>query len=331
MRQHRRNKVFLAVVLLVLFYMLYTHDRHDLDSDTLDSRSRLREVAAPADANLPLIFIGGMPGSGTTLLRVMMDVHPDIRCGEETRIIPYVLGMRWEKWEKSLKEKMILERAGVANDVIDAAMSSFILEIIKGSGDPAPRLCSKDPLAFKDADYLARIFPNSKLIMMVRDGRAVCHSLRTRQLTITGYNNSDVRNCLKRWSSGAELLNVQCQHVGPDRCKMIRYEEFVQYPEEWMRIILGFLNVPWNIAVLQHSVLVRNNKVYFASIEKKTAQLQKPVNTAALAKWVDHLPEDVRRDMANIAPSLNKFGYDPRANPPTYKYDKPAQVSLKDY
>jgi protein-tyrosine sulfotransferase len=51
-----------------------------------------------------LIFIGGMPRSGTTLMRAMIDAHPDVRCGEETRIVPRILGMR-AQWYKSEVEK----------------------------------------------------------------------------------------------------------------------------------------------------------------------------------------------------------------------------------
>lgn len=41
-----------------------------------------------------------MPRSGTTLMRAILDSHPNVRCGEETRVIPRILSMR-AAWEKS--------------------------------------------------------------------------------------------------------------------------------------------------------------------------------------------------------------------------------------
>ncbi|GBO32091.1 Protein-tyrosine sulfotransferase [Araneus ventricosus] len=65
---------------------------------------------------MPLVFIGGMPRSGTTLLRVLLDAHPDIRCGEETRVIPRLLGLK-SQWLKSPLESRRLKEAGITPQV----------------------------------------------------------------------------------------------------------------------------------------------------------------------------------------------------------------------
>ena len=82
-----------------------------------------------------------------------------------------------EHWYKSENEMHRLAQGGITEDVINAAMASFVLETIVQHGPPADVLCNKDPLALKQGEYLAKIFPNSKWIFMVRDGRAVIHSV----------------------------------------------------------------------------------------------------------------------------------------------------------
>lgn len=78
---------------------------------------------------MPLIFIGGMPRSGTTLMRAMLDAHPDVRCGEETRVIPRLLGLKTQ-WQKSEKESKRLQEAGLNNNVLSSAVAAFILEVL---------------------------------------------------------------------------------------------------------------------------------------------------------------------------------------------------------
>lgn len=108
---------------------------------------------------MPLIFIGGVPRSGTTLMRAMLDAHPEVRCGQETRVIPRILQLR-SHWMKSEKESMRLEEAGIHKEVLNSAIAQFCLEIIAKHGDPAPRLCNKDPLTLKMGSYVIELFPN---------------------------------------------------------------------------------------------------------------------------------------------------------------------------
>ncbi|XP_039293013.1 protein-tyrosine sulfotransferase 1 [Nilaparvata lugens] len=270
------------------------------------------------DRYMPLIFIGGVPRSGTTLMRAMLDAHPDVRCGQETRVIPRILQMR-QHWMKSNKESLRLREAGVHTDVINSAIAAFCLEVIARHGEPAARLCNKDPLTLKSADYLSQLFPQAKFIFMVRDGRATVHSIISRKVTITGFDLTNYRQCLGKWNEAISVMYERCGQVGPSRCMLVYYEQLVLHPEHWMRRILNFLDVPWNESVLHHEDLINKpGGVLLSKVERSSDQVIKPVNLEALQKWVGQMPDDVVADMAKIAPMLSRLGYDPHANPPKY-------------
>ena len=84
-------------------------------------------------------------------------------------------------WKKSQKESVRLEEAGLTDDVLDSALSSFILEVVARHGEPSKRLCNKDPFTLKSGAYLQKLFPRGKFLFMVRDGRATVHSIITRK------------------------------------------------------------------------------------------------------------------------------------------------------
>ncbi|XP_063127287.1 protein-tyrosine sulfotransferase 2 isoform X1 [Rattus norvegicus] len=276
---------------------------------------------------MPLIFVGGVPRSGTTLMRAMLDAHPEVRCGEETRIIPRVLAMR-QAWTKSGREKLRLDEAGVTDEVLDAAMQAFILEVIAKHGEPARVLCNKDPFTLKSSVYLARLFPNSKFLLMVRDGRASVHSMITRKVTIAGFDLSSYRDCLTKWNKAIEVMYAQCMEVGRDKCLPVYYEQLVLHPRRSLKRILDFLGIAWSDTVLHHEDLIgKPGGVSLSKIERSTDQVIKPVNLEALSKWTGHIPRDVVRDMAQIAPMLARLGYDPYANPPNYGNPDPIVIN----
>ncbi|KAM3179740.1 hypothetical protein ACTXT7_000023 [Hymenolepis weldensis] len=122
----------------------------------------------------PLIFIGGYPRSGTTLMRVLLDVHPDVRCGPETHILPLILYLY------SFKIKTMYNRLRMANitdELVDSIFIKAISTLIHEAGPPAGRLCTKDPFIDLCLKQLLYLYPNAKFILMVRDGRAVTQSV----------------------------------------------------------------------------------------------------------------------------------------------------------
>lgn len=266
----------------------------------------------------PFIFIGGHPRSGTTLLRAMLDSHHKVRCGEETRIIPRILQLR-DQIFGSTNEKQRLAQGGITADVIDAAVTAFIMESIVQHGEAADNLCNKDPLTLKNGDYLTRIFPRSKWIFMLRDGRAVVHSVIKRHITITGYEHDDPRACLEKWNDVVDVMDQVCSRLGEDKCLRVKYEELVLHPRREIAAVLRFLDIPWNNSVLSHHKMINQpGGVRVSNMERSSDQIIQPVHTKALTEWVGTFSKKLLRDMDKVAPMLKKLGYNPNENPPKY-------------
>ncbi|CAC35844.1 Protein-tyrosine sulfotransferase A [Caenorhabditis elegans] len=342
MRKNRELLLVLFLVVFILFYFItartaddpyYSNHREKFNGAAADDGDeslpfhQLTSVRSDDGYNRtsPFIFIGGVPRSGTTLMRAMLDAHPEVRCGEETRVIPRILNLR-SQWKKSEKEWNRLQQAGVTGEVINNAISSFIMEIMVGHGDRAPRLCNKDPFTMKSAVYLKELFPNAKYLLMIRDGRATVNSIISRKVTITGFDLNDFRQCMTKWNAAIQIMVDQCESVGEKNCLKVYYEQLVLHPEAQMRRITEFLDIPWDDKVLHHEQLIGKD-ISLSNVERSSDQVVKPVNLDALIKWVGTIPEDVVADMDSVAPMLRRLGYDPNANPPNY--GKPDELVAK--
>lgn len=199
-----------------------------------------------------LIWVGGCPRSGTTLSRAMLDAHPDIRCGEETHIIPLLLDFHAKQLINPFMKQRLAD-AHVTGDVLGDALAAYILTIIWKHGDMALHLCNKDPMVLNHIEMVLNMFPNSKFMMMIRDGRAVCHSMIDREVAIGGFDTKTYRGCLEDWNRLVDRQYKACTWAGTQKCRVQFYEQLVLHPEEEMVEILDYLRIPWNDAVLHHT------------------------------------------------------------------------------
>ena len=205
-----------------------------------------KKTQHPSLKNRQLIFVGGVPRSGTTLVRAMLDAHPDIRCGEETRVIPRILSMRG-RWSRSAKERNRLDQARMHPDLLDEATRAFIDTII---------LCNKDPLVMTYLLQVSRLYPRSKFVLLIRDGRTVAYSIVSRNVTISGVNTHSYLSAAMFWNKAMLQMTRDCDYIGPNHCLEVFYEKLVEEPKLWMEKLLKFLGIPWHDNVLRHHELI---------------------------------------------------------------------------
>ena len=146
---------------------------------------------------------------------------------------------------------------------------------------------------------------------------------------LAGFDLKSYRQCLQKWNAAITAMNEECKALGPKNCLPVIYEQLVLHPEQWMRKISNFLEVPWSDSVLHHEKQInQKGGISLSKVERSSdqvgiinttkhttalynhfmAQVIKPVNLDALSKWVGHIPDDVVEDMASIAPMLAHFG-----------------------
>ena len=239
-----------------------------------------------------------------------------------TRIVPRFI--KFIEDQTALLDKFgSLKRTDITAEVILEAAKAYILEIISRHSSFSPYLCTKDPTNLEHTVFLSKLFPTAKFILMIRDARATVTSVVFRSVNSGGYiidrNNQiqSIKANLINWNKLLESMYSQCITVGPERCLPVFYEQLVLHPENEMRKILKFLNIPWNEAVLNHEKYI-GEKISLSKTEKSSDQVVKPVNLEGLNAWVGKIPEEILSEIDKLAPLLKKLGYDTKSRNPNY-------------
>lgn len=262
----------------------------------------------PALQDQPPIFIGGAGRSGTTLLRVMLDSHPNIVCGPELKFIPDWL-REWQR-ERRLFEQHLASLLGIRASLIDDAYRAKISELLDGARRKyhKPRIAEKSPNNVLVFGHLGHLFPDSPMIHVIRDGRDVVASL----LGVEWYRpdgkripyTEDAETAARYWADTVSTGMRARKHLG-ERVLEVRYEALVTEPESMMRRILVHVGEPWDDAVLHHVEHDHN-----LATETSADQVRQPVHSKSIGRWRAALDESDRRVVERVAgPLLERLGY----------------------
>jgi Sulfotransferase family len=208
----------------------------------------------------PAPFIVGVSRSGTTLLRLMLDAHPQLAIPPETHFIPELVEAcergagpeqavelltghrRWPDFRLDRDELLRRLRA------LDPFTASDALRAFYGCyADRAgkPRWGDKTPHYTRRMPLIARVLPEARFIHLIRDGRDVALSFME-----VHFGPADVRSAAERWTRWVAKARRHGQRV--DHYLELRYEDLVQDAEGVLTRVCDFIELPWDAAMLEY-------------------------------------------------------------------------------
>ena len=256
------------------------------------------------------VIVGGCQRSGTTLLRVMLDSHPNIACGPETSLLtggyrPEKLARRFDITPEAIA--MLRQSAKDHAHFIEEFFSLYAATRRK------PRWAEKTPQNVRHIDYIFAHFPNAKFIHVIRDGRDVVCSVRThpRFRIVNGEKvPTNIRRplapCIDNWLRDTA---AGMKSRGRPNYYEVHYEQLVESPEPTLRRLCEFIGEPWDGRMLDYHREPGPSRepTHFITNEAAT----RPLSRQALHRWRVDLSEDEQRLFYHEAGQrLTEFGYE---------------------
>ncbi len=284
-----------------------------------------------------MAFMIGMGRSGTTLLTNMLNSHPrlvstpenefilfaqrsyrDKDFGDESvvrrflRLFDYNFHTEpsiWVPGEKIKEDIKALEEKSFTN----VCKLTYLNNPFAGQKENVACVIDKNPVYSLHVRTLNRLFPSAKYIVMVRDYRDNVLSRKK-----FAYRPTSVFELGVSWNFYYQEILENAEFLGIPM-HIVRYEDLVSQPEETLRKLCTYLEVPFDAAMLDHKAKASEMKRHlqentsgekFKKVMEMHGNLESDVNTNRVRAAEKELSAEEIAILDNICFDLGeKFGY----------------------
>lgn len=285
----------------------------------------------------------GIARSGTTLLRLMLDAHPQLTIPPETHFLPQLF-THFNRWVEQGIEGVELRRRAMELIVGHPRWGDMPLD----PGDVERRMAQHDPLTAGDAArsfyeaYAAREgkprwgdksppytwkarriqsgLPEAHFIHLIRDGRDVALSLNE-----VSWGPGDLEAAAVKWVEELGRARRRARRLRSGTYLEVRYEDLVADPEPLLRRVAEFVRLPWDAGMLDyhHGAEERMKEVIrdfhplgggtiTAEERKRQHELvSSPPSSSRVGRWRTEMSAEDRQEFEDIAGDLlRELGYE---------------------
>ena len=280
------------------------------------------------DAHPPVPFVVGMNRSGTTLLRMMLDAHPQLTIPPETHFVPDLIKAVREDDATPESALAAMKSAREWGDFgfSDEEMLGRLRALPKLKPGPAVRTFyeaymeqqgksrwgEKTPTYVQKMKLIQRALPEARFIHVIRDGRDVALSVLDR--TVRELTAADVARRWQKKITKAREDSPQLRHYTE-----IRYEDLILDTEPVLRRVCEFIELPWDEGMMSYHersgerlremarALPGDGRAKELSVERRMAthaMTTKPPSADRVARWRTQMSAAQRAEFEAVAGEL---------------------------
>ncbi|HEX2128198.1 MAG TPA: sulfotransferase [Solirubrobacterales bacterium] len=228
---------------------------------------RNRRLRGRSEPKFPAPFVVGVGRSGTTLLRMMLDAHPQLAIPPETHFInPFIQASgrirfnaktacrtivhderrRWNDFGLAAEDLLERFQAVEPFNTSDALRAFYELYASKHG---KPRWGDKTPDYIRKMKKIQKTLPEARFIHVIRDGRDAGLSQNSRVIK-RGKEPVPPREMARRWRKRILKAHEDAEEV--QHYLEVRYEDLVTDTEEVLRRVCEHVEIDYDPVMLRY-------------------------------------------------------------------------------
>ena len=276
--------------------------------------------------NISPLFITGNYRSGTTLVSRILNAHSKLAITYDSVHFFRFCYKRWDpiddpenvrdllkevhqrigkRWNMSFQLPEILEQITATGytyaNIYHQLMTGLMLR-----NNCAERWGEKTNVAWSQIPEFLRMFPSGKAIMLVRDPRDVLASFKKFTIEPGSRYLDAVFTCIHSMDTAREYIDKKM-----NRCFVLKFEELLASPENMVRRICSFLELPFEKEMLNTTLF--EDKTGGRSWRPNTAfdDRMNGISTKSQGRWKNNLDEtEILLCEFLVGKQMLEFGYE---------------------
>jgi len=237
-----------------------------------------------------LFFVTGFARSGTTLLATLLGRNADVCATPETCFFEHIYRRKGQPTLSSIENSRFYQdlNLSISSNLDFSSYRNLFVSGLKAFNQNNKKIIiEKSPHHLAFLPSIFHEFPNTKVIVIIRDPRDIFCSLRD----VEWAHSSPLRHAAE-WSARHSQL-IKLESVYPDNIFITKYEDLIQEPHNELTRICKYLGLSF-----QQQMLESTSTTTVPEWEKSWKdKVKKPIDRTRIGRYREVLDE---RDVAII-------------------------------